>query len=596
MEYKVILYYNTGFNGINVPSEQSIIENCTHSEFDAININQAGMINNVAIRATWSDVRDADYLCIYKQNSEKWFYTINSISMTSPDVAIIGITLDPWTTIDGVNGIDEFLDGMTVRHHVGTSDDTFGAYVEPDPLLVPSKALELESAGKVVDINYHDDHSEILIEATTDLVDMATNTLGIEYLANGGNCVVPQIKELPGRTDIEPPSNTGMAVYRTPQSQYFRYSDPDVKTGIARARSLGVETCILNAWCTPSNDAITSGDGKHVTTISFTFDTVNTGLNFYFANVHNNRILYGELCKYVLLSPASGNTIAFDPEDIYNVGDTAPNVKYIADPRPNGTPLFRFEYYLGDNSNIGFFQNCISGLPNPTAPLVYQDKSGSELDRMRFNTKMSIANEDQTVNFQKSIMGEMASPLVDFDVTHPFRVIKNLVSGTLAAGNLGHIAFDGGEPISDVSTSSLSESANMQRQFKQKLAEEMQEFKLNTQVVAPEMQFPRSETIRDFVGNGLYAYRLKPSATDINKFDKILTMYGYKDTMPVDKSLLTKRSKFSYIQVAGPSIKTKDSFYIPLWLRNLVNTQLSVGLRIWKDTPDTSYYTNGQNV
>ena len=136
----------------------------------------------------------------------------------------------------------------------------------------------------------------------------------------------------------------------------------------------------------------------------------------------------------------------------------------------------------------------------------------------------------------------------------------------------------------------------MQRQFKQKLAEEMQEFKLNTQVVAPEMQFPRSETIRDFVGNGLYAYRLKPSATDINKFDKILTMYGYKDTMPVDKSLLTKRSKFSYIQVAGPSIKTKDSFYIPLWLRNLVNTQLSVGLRIWKDTPDTSYYTNGQNV
>ena len=113
-------------------------------------------------------------------------------------------------------------------------------------------------------------------------------------------------------------------------------------------------------------------------------------------------------------------------------------------------------------------------------------------------------------------------------------------------------------------------------------------------IVAPDLRFAMSETLRDFRGNGCIVYRYRPQSSDIAKLDKVLTMYGYKDTEPLagNESYLTNRAKFNYIKATGVSVAGNK----PKWLRDGVAMQLSVGTRIWHVKPNSAVYTDGSNV
>ena len=117
---------------------------------------------------------------------------------------------------------------------------------------------------------------------------------------------------------------------------------------------------------------------------------------------------------------------------------------------------------------------------------------------------------------------------------------------------------------------------------------------LSGKVVAPDLRFALSETLRDFRGNGCIVYRYRPQSSDIEKLDKVLTMYGYKDTEPLagNESYLTNRAKFNYIKATGVSVAGNK----PKWLRDGVAMQLSVGTRIWHVKPNSAVYTDGSNV
>lgn len=594
MSYTVKLYYNTGFNGLNVPIDAGLLDtdpDITNSGNDipALNINQGGFLSKIAIRASWHDVMGADYLRL-SNSGEKWYYTINGISMTSEDVALLSVTLDPWTTVDGKDTITGFLDGIVERHHVSTGEDNFGAYCEQDPYLIPSKPLELVMGARVPM-----PLGSTIVESTVDLKSMATVTNGLEYTATNsvstdpGTCTVPEV-EIPANGDQTTIRLIGVGAFTTPSSQYYLYGNADVREGIKRARSLGVEGSILNCWKIPDGSSITQNAGV-ITEIEREFQYQNTNLDFIFdSNVRNKRVLYGDLCKYIILSIASGNKASFNPEDIYHSGDSFPRVKYICDPRPNGTPHFRFEYFLGDTTN--FWDNCIQGLPNPSAPLVYRDKSGSEVDKAVFNSEMSVRRSDATVAAKKADLNMMLSPVENIGPN-----IGAFVGSTLKAGiglNDMYSAKRGLETLENLSIT--TESIDISRQFENQRLKELQTFNISQNIVVPDINFPRSETLRDFVGNGCCTYRLKPSALDIAKFDKILTMYGYRDTTAPDVSMFQKRSKFSYIRVIGASFEFGSNYTIPMWLRDALAAQFASGLRIWKHKPDVSAYTDGSNT
>lgn len=156
------LYYDTGFNSINVPdSEETLIASSGNIKtFSTMDILQRYFLSKITIRAFEDDVINADYLKIYDENNENKyaFYSINGYNMTSGDVVDLTVVMDPLLSCGGIENID-FADGMTRRHHV--SDDAFGAYQEDDPLLIPKKVYCTQAGG------YGDETDDMVIIAVS---------------------------------------------------------------------------------------------------------------------------------------------------------------------------------------------------------------------------------------------------------------------------------------------------------------------------------------------------------------------------------------------------------------------------------------------
>lgn len=632
--FKCRLYYNTGFNAINVPDNyQTLQASGTMKEFSALDILQIMPLSSVSIKINnEKDVRDADYMELLS-NESRAFYSIEGYTLTSPDVAVLSITLNPMLTIGGADYL-KFLDGVTIRHHVSKAEDLFGAFSETDPLLVPSKPLEIIEGG----VAYNSSGEQLtLCESTIDLSTLADVTTGSAYQAGGESCVVPELSAAIGEHGtnilmINPNGDATSENLKTyaPGAAYYDISNEKVQNGIKRARSLGVEGIILNQWII---------DKKYIesakTSISDTTGLVQSicggnqvatevrTLPYKYATVNNLRVLYGELNEYVLVSIASGNSAYYLPEDIVETDAAgkqteAPVITMAVDCRPDGKPYYRFRSYKGSRNN--FFVNCVPGLAWQTAPLIYHDKSGSEIDTMRYLTTQSILRENSIVaqarairgageNFAFGLLG--ASPELGQSVEQYSGGYEGSTYPSIIAGRTGILSFLGNAVRSAYTfgaealgyatgNSAYSNAANLRRQFENAKQNELQNFNISQNLVVPQINFPRSNSIRDFIGNGIFAYRYRPADSDVSKLDKILTMYGYKDTKPVSVDLLKNRSKFNYVQAVGVSIDSvkfsNDMTPSPKWLREAVSQQFAAGVRIWHVKPDENYYTNGENV
>ena len=358
--------------------------------------------------------------------------------------------------------------------------------------------------------------------------------------------------------------------------------------GLAKIRDLGCEGSILNSWVLPNGITgafeVSEASGR-VTRIGIPQRSASCGLPFIYATANNMRLFYGENNKYIIQSVASGNIAEFNPEDIYEAGDTGPTLVSTADPRPHGKPYFRFQYYKGSND---FWRNCIAGLEWQNAPLIYTDKSGRTIDKTIFYSERGNAAEirgydiaskglNMALNAGSSVVGMSGGPVErPLEESVGFRGVGAGIYGA-ASSLIGGVAG----MFTD------EQKYNIARE------NEMRQFAISQYVVTPEIQYPREEGLRDFLGNGCRVYRLRYSASDVTKIDKILTAYGYKDTALLEASYFNNRSKFNYVKASGVSVKNDD---VPKWIRDGIAAQLSAGMRIWHVKPDPAIYINGTNT
>lgn len=656
MSYLVRLFYNTGFNSINVPDSPTLLQSFTYKDFPAIDLLQVRELDSVTLRATYEDVKNADYACIQNQTvlTDVTYFAVDGggIRMSSPDVAVIPLTIDYLTTAGGVSSL-EILDGITERHHVATADDTFGAYAEDDPYLVASKPLEIVDAGV---FPARTGNEITLVESMSSLTEMGANAdeprakkcvqydTGLEV----ASVTIPDPASLVAKNapDDATPSDLwwgGFTTYsmmtkgyneiaatkksvKAAGSALYIYKKEDSALsgkGINALRAIGCESAILNAYNIPTEylpseissgitnpkcfkDSILKTDGstgtpnttEHVDEILGIGDTNvsigNTTPFVYDNTVKNKRVLYGELNKYGICSTATGNLALFRPEEIYHTGDTQPTLEIYADPRPSGCPYFRFKYLNGNDKNV--FMNCITGAVWQRAPLVYTDKSGSMLDEIKLNASQAISRAGFNMGMLSQTSGDMLNAGVGM-IKSGFGKGGTSPSGfggdLLARGMAGAASlFEGAsEAQSNYIYTALSPYARRKFDFENELA--MQNLNLGmSQVVAPTVSFPRADGIRDYVGNSCYVFRYRPQATDLAKMDKILTMYGYKDTTPFVSAHLTNRAKFNFIKASGVSVKTS----MPKWINDGISMMFLGGLRIWHVAPNNTCYTDGTNV
>lgn len=610
MSYAITFYFGTGLNTQNTVDTPAKLEAIATSSLTVPNcdILHVRGLSAITVAATYDSIKNADYLKASNGTDTAYFFITGDIVPTSQDVCTVPVCIDYWLTGGGIANTG-FLDGMTNRHHVPTADDTFGAYTEEDPYMVPSKPLEIVDGGLKMNYKATASNSVQLAEGLLDIGAMgeSTATEAITYTdsATGEKVTCPKTIPLTStkRTLVEVgvPHEANTLNTVTPSTCYFDTTNTTTQAGIGKVRDVGAEGSLLNSWIIPSAHATATiaSDGR-CSKLETTADSASSGLPFEYASVHNKRVLYGNLNRYVIAPIASGNSGEFAPEDIYHAGDTSPNIVGMYDPRPNGKPYYRPEYYKG---NTEFFINSIPGLDWQTAPLVFYDKSGKEVDAFNFKSNRIY---QQGVWRGQSKVGQLS------EASRRVAEDANYVTGVMGAGfDSAGAAFQGGlsQAIAPVGVMQYGLSQSYDIAARRTIADagreaeryayyegknkDLAQFNLTQSVVEPTLMFPRSETIRDLLGNGVRVYRYRFSASDVTKIDKILTMYGYKDTKPLEASDFTNRAKFNYVQASGISVSNND---MPRWIREGIAMQLSIGVRIWHVKPDATAYTDGSNV
>ena len=567
----VTAYYDNNFDINNIPANPTVLAAASST----VNV---GVINclpfsgksraSITIKA-FDKLKETSYFKIsFNQDSFDWYATVEGYEYTSMDIVRVDLIIDAWLTCGGTTGITS-VSGLTKRH--SCSDDTFGRYTLPDGLIAPSETLKMSDIEEIfTGSGYTSDGGYIIVESTVNLWKMGMNgatyeAITYEDLDNAESVTVPQVEPITSADEatieMHDIFNVGNYQIDSPCVAYFNGADDTVKKGIAICRSLGVESAILAQYVIPSgfisNITYDSTETGRITSITAKGEIVGnlaTGdIEYEYATVNNQRVLYGENNRYVLLCVGTGNKIESSPEEIYYSGETTPAVYVMSDPRSNGTPYYRFVHMYGSSNN--FAVNAVQGNEWQNAPIKYDEKAGAGVATTIFNTTREIKNADYELGKVQNYVSEAAGGL----------------TGMLSAG------------VSAIVDENLNDKI-----FAAKRAFETAKFKIENTVVAPELNFPRSEGLRDIVGNGICVFRYRYTDNDVARIDKILNMYGYVDVKPLELTDFTAMKYYSYIE-ADCTIVT--SVKVSKAIREMCQQQISAGVRVWKQNPDYSLYS-----
>lgn len=587
--YSITLYNNTGFDPVNVPDGPATLQAAASSvvEFPVVDIVQNYFLSSVSIRATFEQAKNADYCKV-----GDFYYFVNSLTMTSPDVAVLSLTPDGLTS-GLAKGAITAISGTTERRRVLASEDTMGAFTGDDPLMTPQEPLQLVmgddlfiGGGATVSVPY--------VESLIDLVKLQNSFTDGKFTGRtftdpqdeDSKVTVPAVDSLNGQTTF----SIGSRILPTTKTQLYKYSK--VQEAIGLARALGVESGIINQFSLPPSLVETTETEDGSVTLAKGIDQKeSTGLPFQYATVKNKRLLYGQYNKYGLLTVA-GNKFEASPEEISQTFTGSPEVKCKSDPRPNGKPYFRYSSYLGDSSDTGFWKNSIGGLTWAQVPLVYTEKSNSLMDFYNFQaSRRDVQAEYNNVRANRNF--SMFDNFANFlgGTASSVNSLKPDSSGNFSQSSLisakSSIIGGGISYLSGYFRGNMNWNYYKQ-QFRNAQQDELLNYGFSQAVVVPTLNFPyNGDAIRDVLGNGVINYRYRYSDNDLHRIDKLLTMYGYIDRRKFEPSMMNAHKDFDYLQLTGISISGNT---LPMWWRDIIKTQLNTGLRIWHTKPDPKYY------
>lgn len=610
MNYSVRLYINSGFNSVNIPDNPTLLDGQNNFiDVPALDILQDRNLSVIRVKVLWDNVKDADYLRLTKTGTqETWYYSVDNIVMENTDTASLSVTPDYINSIGGVMNI-QILDGITERVHV--SDDGFGLYEDTDPLLEPKEPLEITTEFR----DFNSVGGNVIIESTVNPVVtlQASKSNKFDYsdpvTGEITSVNVPVLAYNERKTYYRIPAIDPNNTHETERGTtlYLFSGGFTALQAIALLRSLGVEQCIVSQvlypfsmveldnqpftseeFTDPSGNAIPYTYIQHATGKKIVDTPNNSKFDFEWKNTVKNKLVeYSQHCKYGIITTA-GNTLEAKAKDIIKPNMTRPMLVCISDPNPDGKPYFRFSVMNGDESDTGFWRNCIAGMAWKQVPLMFTGKSGSLLDTMHVRTSIGEIGRNVQMQqiqgvsgFANGLFGGILSAIAGIPKEY-FGVNDGSISPVMKAGVIGK-GLNTGLASGGLSNSILAKSfGDIEK------AKTLSDYKYETDIVTPTVNFPyNSDIIRDYMGNGVMAYRYTYSNDDVQRIDKLLTMYGYKHTKMLETSDFNNRQYFNYVKCNDITV-TGNARYI----NDGIADQLNGGVRIWHVKPNKAYYNN----
>ena len=609
MSYSCRLYKNTGFDTTNIPDSIGLL-NSIGQPFDvpALDILQERNLSTIRVKARWDTVKDVDYCMLYNNSGAVWLYAVTNIIMENTDTASLSVVVDMINSVGGAANL-QIIDGITERVHV--SDDSYGKWDEDDVLLNPTQVMDIETEWKTVSgkgptvvestlnvgatVNgraktYEDPNSpDITVSVPEAKPAHATKFVyANEKFNKPGTMLFPV--EYDGETDH--PNNVQLTLNRN---------------NLAALRSLGLDQAIVNQvkipaayvhFDNPMSIQEIDNEGNPVSDSGVFYQTV-TGLRGNFDldeipyvlhdGVKNIRLNYSQRESYGLIT-CSGSSAEFEPAAIYGDG-TFPKITWEADPHTDGAPYFRYKTVNGDNSAKGFWRNCLKGLPWKQVPLIFTTKSGTLLETQKFINHQNLSGGAAQISQANGVWGMISSLIPGLMQTSGGPQEEAWLQGIDAGIGKTGGAYFSPSLKADTAVSAGNLLAN-KMMYQEQRRSELYDFVTSQNAVVPTVNFPyNSEMIRDEMGNGVLAYRYKYKNDDLARIDKLLTMYGYKVTKPLETSDFTNRQFFNFVQAKNVAVTGHAA-----WINTEIKNQLAAGVRVWHTKPDASKYVSGNPI
>ena len=385
---------------------------------------------------------------------------------------------------------------------------------------------------------------------------------------------------------------------------YFDASDEWVQKGVAILHNCGVEDALLDQYIIPKDYIDMNGRtgisycGRlYIHSSHDNAGLISCGLNYEYGNhtVRNKKIFTGSCNAYTVYAKANSDMETFNPEVIESGNsEQSPIFRMVADLRHNGGAMIS---PLAVNKDFErWYMNFVKEMQFQSAPIKYEGASGKAINEaqsyMSMNTSLRNFEEKFPLDgndYQEgyNILGMKVSSASAIGTG-----LVNMVQGGFATGVAGVV---GGFMERGLSEQVYKDTVDMAERRKYSFLSAMQNEKIGMDLkntyVAPQIKFQQSQTLRELVGNGFIIFKYQMTDEDLERCDRLLTMYGYKHSKVLEKSDLTNRPDFNYIEAGEVHITTNVA--VPKWVREGAEDQL-VGVRLWHKMFDISSYDGNE--
>lgn len=390
---------------------------------------------------------------------------------------------------------------------------------------------------------------------------------------------------------------------------YFDADDEWVKKGIAILHDCGVEDALIDQYKIPADYVDMTGRTKisfcgrinlHSAHDSAGLIATGSDLNYEYGShqTRNKKLFTGSCNAYTVYAKANSDMETFNPEVLggSGIGGSGPVFRMCADLRHQGGAMISPLAINGDVER--WYMNFVKEMEFQSAPIKYEGASGKLINEGQTYLSMNTASR----NFQKQYqhdgytLEELESHVKDGQIgslTNAFGGVLQMFTGNFGEG-VGR-AIGGAADFwweNNVSAEIMNTNASLRKAaFGSQMQEEKIGMDLKNTYVAPQMKFQQSQTLRELVGNGFIIFKYQLQESDLERCDKLLTMYGYRHSKSLEKTDLTNRPDFNYIE-AG-EVHITPSIAVPKWVREGAEDQL-VGARIWHKMFDSSCYEDNE--
>lgn len=639
--YELTAYFNTGFNGVDIPADASVLETATKRVYnDNYFLREDIDKPFIKVNDTYSNLRDCDYVKLTPKTGNTGGVTCYFFCVPTADAhgtTILALELDALLTMGGAKNLN-YISGWQERGHIAKSEDEEFSNIAPEnftpnkPLICRAADIEIEGAGSAsADLS--------VVVSTVDLSDVANYDEISVFVGVDQNqeekMYIPKIKvnDNAHRTEFTTPvsydENNDSYVsksYKLPNTTAFVYANSDIQYGLSALFSAG-QLSLMAAYVIPKEyvDAYSVYSDKQSAIMQMPVTggkkIISADEFKYLYPINNytvkNKKVYAMYNTYELLNVASGGASIINADKLYKSGDTAPKFIIWSDPSPSGKPACRF-MYIKDSANM--FSDVVYGAPWYQQQLVFEGASGSIWNNIdatfrNANIKREINRRELSDSFAASMeklglaqnTSDAAFGLVNTALNGAEGAIGNLtrVDGKgLPTPNYSGAAFDAVHTMlgmGQITANMAFDQARFQKTWDYnramatrdlaRLIQEQNENKIgllrSNKIVSPTVMFTPTDTMSLYGLNKFMTYHITMDDDDVKELDAYFQRYGYNGIhRPLTAACFNTRQYYSYVQAFDVNIKSPFG----LRIRQKAISQLNGGVRVWKVLPDAQYY------